>query len=254
MAGKSARKSTAQQAGKPTTAKKAAKPKPGAKSKSAAVRRQRAAERKEQKRLEEELGAARDGLTTGAAKTIEHADLYRAIYVDWAEGYDYGALAEKHGLGIRRCQQIVSELRRSRLSVLRIDDPLFGLETAQDLILRWSHAISGYAKLARDTTNDNVKLGAMRDRDRAMQQFAELLQELGLLPKQLGTLRVVEDWMGLIDTLLEKMDELGIPVDVQRELVAAVEVRVEEREKGGRLQLAQGVWEGSAREVESAAA
>jgi hypothetical protein len=246
---KAAAKAGTKPAVKRGTAAGAKKPKARKPKVTAAQRRRAASERKEAKRIEGELELARDGLTQAppekgpAVTTIENAEKYKSIYIDWAEGYDYAALSEKHGLGMRRIRQIVADLRQANLRILNVDDPLFGLDAAQDLILRWSHSISGYAQLARGTKNENIKLGAMRDRDRAMTQFGTLLQELGLMPKHLGSLRVVEDWVTMIDALLEEMDTVGIDLDVQRKLVEAVELA---RGGGG------DVWEGTGRDAVAA--
>lgn len=209
--------------------------------KQAAAKRQRALRereaRKEEARLAGELELARDGLaeaTTPAARTVENATLYLSIYADWGRGYSYDALSAEHGLGVRRCKQIVHELRGVRLSALAVHDPLFGLRTAEDLVLHWSTAISEYAKLSK-SKNEGIALGAMRDRDRAMTQFTSLMQELGLLPKHLGTLRFQRDAIELADTLITVMEERGVSQDVIAAVVESIDMQV--RGDRGRLEL-----------------
>lgn len=239
------RKKPAARRGAAATGKGKAKPKAKTKTQlSAAAKRREAAIRKEQRRRDSEMALAKDGLTKdpeakGAAKTLENAELYKAVFVDWSRGLSYDQLVEEHGLSIRRCQQIVQELRDARINVLGLSDPMFGLRQAHSIVLHWITAISDYAKLAKSASQDSVKLGAMRDRDRALEQFTGVLQELGVLPKHLGTLRVQEDFIGVMETLLDKMDELEIPHDVQRQLVEAVELRVVKRREG-KLALATG--------------
>lgn len=190
----------------------------------AAKRKARREQLAEEKRLAGEMDLAKQGLT-GAARTIENARLYVELYTDWAFGMSYMMLAEKHKLGVRRCEQIVQAMRGTGLADIQMDDPLFGLREAQDLLILRKTAISEYAKLARETQNENIRLGAMRDRDRAAGEYLSMLQELGIVPKHLGILSQQTDFLALVDALLDGMEEEGIPVDVQRRMVERVELR-----------------------------
>lgn len=234
------RKTTAARGGAKAPVKRKAK----TAKRSTAARRREA----ERKRLEREMDLARDGLT-GAAKTVENADLYRQIYMDWARGMTYADLAERHGLGMRRCQQIVGELRASRLDVFGVSDPLFGFQQAQNLVLHWTTAISDYAKLAVEAKQDSVRLGAMRDRDRALQQFTQTLQELGWLPRNLGTLRFQADAIQMVETLLDVLEENKVPEQVIRLAVEAMELRVQKDRGKLRLDMRSGAIDTTGSEV-----
>jgi hypothetical protein len=210
-----------------------------------AIERRRAAAEAKRKAREDEadseaLEMARSGELTGAAVVIERAELYMQVFADWGAGMDFPTLAKRHNMSQRNVQRVVSELRGQRLNVMRLGDPLVGLRIAQDLVMRWSAAISQYANLAAETDHDGVRLGALRRRDEALESFTQLMQELGYLPKHLGTLRVQEDFLGLMDTLLDKMDQLGVDMEVQRALVEAVELRATPQRGSSRLALGVG--------------
>lgn len=185
----------------------------------------------------EALERARTGELTGAAGTVQRAEMYMQMFVDWGSGMDLPTIAKRHGIGLRRAETVISELRSQRLNAMRLGDPLVGLRIAQDLVMRWSSAISEYAKLAAETDHDGVRLGALRRRDEALESFTQLLQELGYLPRHLGTLSVQSDFLALIDTLLDKMDEMGVDHDVQRALVESVELRAVQQPGSSRLAL-----------------
>lgn len=246
-------------AAKKPPARKGARPNISAASRKreADARKRRTAEKKrvaEEKRLAGELDLARDGVTA-AQKTIESAEVYLAIFKDWTRGFDYAALSATHGLGIRRCKQIVTELRGSRLKVMQVNDPMFGLRTAQDMVLHWTTAISDYAELAGNTSNEHIKLGAMRDRDRAMGQFLSLMQELGLLPKHLGTLKVQADLVAFADAMLDALEAADVDEQVISSVIELMDLRVRSTTQGLVLDLGAGAFgdddaiEGTARDA-----
>jgi hypothetical protein len=176
---------------------------------------------------------------SGPEQTIERAQTYRAIMRDYARGLSYPALSAKHNLSARRCQEVVEALRGSELSRLGLDDPLFGVKFAQDLVVRRAAAISEYTELADGCTTkglEHIRLGFLKQRDAAVQAFTELVQELGWLPRHLGTLNVQMDAIQMAEAMLDTMDALGVEEDVQRAIVEAIELRVVRR--SGRLQLA----------------
>jgi hypothetical protein len=222
-------------------------------------KRERAAERRkakaEEARIEAlspaELVEEADRKLTGPAQTIERAEVYKGIMRDWARGYSYAALSEIHGLSERRCMEVVESLRGTRLTRLGLNDPLFGVKFAQDLVIQKSAAVAEYALLADDCAKpgqEHIRLGYLKQRDAALESFTTLVQELGWLPKHLGTLNVQMDAVQMAEAMLDTMDELGVEEDVQRAIVEAIELRVVKR--SGRLELApSAVLEGSYEEV-----
>jgi hypothetical protein len=185
--------------------------------------------------------AAETGQAVGAGRTVKQAATYAKVWADWAQGMDWATIAARNKLGERRCEQIVDEMRASRIAGLRIKDPLGALRIAEDLLLQRQAAVSQYAVEAANTPDAEraVRLGFLKRRDEALGSLIQLLQELDVLPKHLGTLRVQEDFLTLVDALLDKMDELGLALDVQRALVEAVELRVASG-ADGRLRIAAG--------------
>jgi hypothetical protein len=188
----------------------------------------------------------------GAAKTIVTAELYKAVMRDWTRGMSEGKLSEKHGLSPRRVRQIVDELRGTELTRLGVGDPLFSVKFAQRLVLQRSAAVSQYAELAEDApeSQPQVKLGYLRLRDQALDAFTALVQELGWLPRHLGTLNTMMDAMQMAEAMLEVMDREGVAIDVQRAIVEAIELRVVRRGPGLALAGVGPVMDGTAIDVD----
>ena len=189
---------------------------------------------------------------SGPEQTIERAQTYKAIMRDYARGYSYPALSERHSVSERRAREVVEALRGSELSRLGLDDPLFGVKFAQDLVMRRAASISEYTELADACTTkgqEHIRLGFLKQRDAAVSAFTELVQELGWLPRHLGTLNVQMDALQMAEALLDVMDAHDVPEHVQRAAVEAIELRVVKR--GDRLALASGgVLEGTYEEVD----
>lgn len=216
----------------------------------AAEKRKRAAERRkakaEQARLarmtpselvaEEEADRER---RNPIENTLERARTYRELMRDWARGYDYASLGRKYELGDRRVREIVESLRGSHLSRLGLDDPMFGVKFGQDLVARKAAAVAEYTELADACTGPNqehIRLGYLKQRDAAVDRFTELVQEMGWLPKHLGTLNVQMDALAMAEVLVDKLVEHGIADAIVEDIVAAIELRIVRRQ--GQLALA----------------
>lgn len=180
---------------------------------------------------------AREQLT-GAARTVVNAQLYAKVFRQWTEGWAIADLADRHGLSERRVGQIVEDLRGSELARLGVGDTLFSVKFAQRLVLQRSAAVSQYARLADEAPENQpaVKLGYLRMRDEALTKFTDLVQELGWLPKHLGTINTQMDALQMAEVLLEVMDQQGITLEVQQVIVESIELRVVRR--GSSLALA----------------
>lgn len=230
-----------------------ATPNPGPKSKrkmtakqrresAAAARKRRseaAAAKREQAALQADPAAAIVAWEAkGAAKTVENAEMYKSLMRDWARGYDLAGLAEKYLITTARVSQIVESLKGTHLTRLGVGDPMFGVKFAQDLIARHAAAVSEYTKLADDAPESQigVKLGALKRRDEALDRFTNLVQELGWLPRHLGTLNVQMDALAMAEVLVEKLTEHGIADAIVDDIVGAIELRVSRQ--GGQLALA----------------
>jgi hypothetical protein len=207
--------------------------------KSAATRKRKAARRKA------ELAAARapsevvdEAEAKGAARTVENAKLYQEVMRDWTRGYTFDGLAAKHKLSAERCRQIVDDLKGSRLMRLGVTDPLFGARVVNDLLLRHSAAVGEYAQLADATPRNQpgVKLAALKQRDQALREFTDLMQELGYLPRHLGQLTALSDLIGMAEAAIDVLEQHKVPEAVIRALIEAMELRVR-RQRGGGLAL-----------------
>jgi hypothetical protein len=181
----------------------------------------------------------REGANTGAAGTVETAEQYRAIYADWVRGWSWHALAEKHELSERRCQEVIEDLRRSNVDVLGMRDQRLGLRFAEDLVLRRSEAISQAAQLAQEAHergNLPVMLGALRLRDDAIGRLTDLLQALRYLPPNLAGLAWEWDVIAMAETAIAVLADGNVSEEVQERFVRALDLRTS-RDPSGSLEL-----------------
>jgi hypothetical protein len=201
---------------------------------------------------EEAVGALqREVIAEGDLPAREQAVvLGRTLYTQWLGGRTYASLAEEHGLHWKHVSEVVDEYRRAKIQVM--PGPASALMTIHGFVSRLEHAVSQYAELAESESvkkQPGVKLAAMKQRDEAQAKLVALHQELGWIPRQLGVLRIHSDAVQMVDAILDEMDKAGIPIDTQRRIVEAVEMRAIER--GGRVgvELADEPLEGTASEV-----
>jgi hypothetical protein len=185
--------------------------------------------------------AAEEEKARGAARTIVNGAVYKRMMREWTLGVSYEDLADRYGLSVNRVQTIISDLRESHLTRLGLDDPMFSVKFAQRLVVQRSAAVSQYARLAEEVPDDpnylHVRLGFLKQRDAALSAFTELVQELGWLPRNLGTLNVQMDAMQMAEVLVEKLVEHGVGDAIVDDIVQAIELRVA-RTEAGRLALA----------------
>lgn len=136
-------------------------------------------------------------------------------------GVDSTVAGPMYGLSPRQARRIY------KTYVERLED-LHGIdvkEHVEDMLANYDAAISDLALLSRDAPNDSVRVGATRMRLEAVRGKIELLQGLGLMPKDLGTITLKDDYIRVIRTILAVLDAFEVEEQVQVAIVDAVEGR-----------------------------
>lgn len=134
-------------------------------------------------------------------------------------GLSYDQLEVTYHLSRRRLEQIVSEYRAVN-PTLRNQDPI---DVADELIEGYKADIEELVIIGATTNQDQVRVGAINSRMAARQRIAELLQALGVLPKDLGQLHIAIDVRQVAVKVVAVLKEHEVGEEVQDALLAALE-------------------------------
>jgi hypothetical protein len=134
-----------------------------------------------------------------------------------ARGFSWNTIALRFGVSDRHSRRIVEEYRQSRPSLHQIDP----IDTIEAAIASYDQAIEDFAVLAEQTTNDAVRLGAIRSRLDALGAKLALMNATGLMP-DFQRLRVEVDLRRVVDTVVEVFDAHMVPRDAQMAVAQAL--------------------------------
>jgi hypothetical protein len=165
-----------------------------------------------------------------ATAAVRNADIYR----DSVRGLSPLALSKKYDVSARRCEQIVAELERSDVSLVKLRDARLPMKFAEKLIRAHTESISEMGELADQARSENnlaAVLGATRRRDEASGRLQDLLVKLNLLPRNLGAATNMVDAILMAETAVDVLQDAGTPDDVIERFVAAMDVKTG-RDKG----------------------
>lgn len=152
----------------------------------------------------------------------EQVDRNLAVVTERTRGDGWADIANRHGLTIRRCKQIHAEYRTSN-PTLRHHDPV---EVVDELL-------EGYAADLKELSNAHdravaagtmsVQVQAINARMGARAKIAELLQAIGVLPHDLGTMHHVIDGRVTAERVITILERYELPDEIFEELEAAFE-------------------------------
>jgi hypothetical protein len=150
-------------------------------------------------------------------------------------GLPWPVVARNSGLSERRCKEIFAEWRRTH-PPLRLRDPMDIVDDA----LRHYEALIGDLELDAVTARPGttVAVGARNAKMRAIREMLELLQAVGSLPADLGSLAAVIDGQIVADRVVSVLERFhGKPVDADFEeaMLEALGGPVKELEAGNEV-------------------
>jgi ribosome-binding protein aMBF1 (putative translation factor) len=153
------------------------------------------------------------------------------------QGWTWEELAAEHKLSVTAVREAVEKKRKSLPKLLDKE----AAEIIEDFVLELQVSIGDFEKIASaamEGANLPVAVGAKARADAARDQLRELLQSVGTLPHDLGTLTwvidiraVVVEINGAVEGFAESMRALGLPKDKQQQMdegVARVVGRLDE--------------------------
>lgn len=138
-----------------------------------------------------------------------------------ARGLSWPTIAVASGLSERHCRRVVADFRASAPR-LHDTDPV---EVIEDALHQYRDAAEELALIAGQTGNESVRVGAIKARLDCLRSTTALMQEVGVLPHDLGQLAVEIDVRQMVVRVLAVFDELDLSVEVQRRLIDAIDPR-----------------------------
>jgi hypothetical protein len=121
--------------------------------------------------------------------TRERAQRNAEIVETRVRGAEWSEVASRHGVSERQAKRVLADYRASRPG-LHERDPIEVVEQALD---EYDEVIAELRLLGRTTRHDGTKVGALKARLQATDSRLALLQAVGVLPANLGHLRVEHD-------------------------------------------------------------
>jgi hypothetical protein len=167
----------------------------------------------------------RNGRLTAREKVERDAEIVSAR----ASGLPWSEIAAEHRISGRQCRTIVNEYGKTGITP-RLRDPV---EVVDQMLERYEGFQERLIDIADTATNDSARVGAIKAAMEAMRSQAELMQAIGVLPRDLGRMAVAIDVRRVARAAIEVLDRNGIPAEVQRELVEAVSGGRERAVAGG---------------------
>ena len=138
------------------------------------------------------------------------------LITDRARGQSWSHLSSQYGLGVARCKEIYEGWRKQNPTTYR-GRP--AIEVVQQSLERLEAWIEQLADLASVTEGDMVKIAAINAQADKLQRATALMQETGILPKDLGTLRIEIDVQVLTDRLMRALNDNGASIELKRAIL-----------------------------------
>lgn len=163
---------------------------------------------------EERKHGRKPGLTE-KEREARNAELVR----DKLRGQDWVYLSTKYDLSVRQVKDIYQAWREQNQATYQGRDPIAIVHGMLDRMESW---IEQLAEVADATATDMTKIAAINAQMAATTRAAELMQATGILPHDLGTLRLELDVQTLAVRLVTVLTEQGATPDMKRAILDAL--------------------------------
>lgn len=142
-----------------------------------------------------------------AKTSAEKVERDRNIVAAKARSLSTATVAQTFDVSERTVETVMAEYRASQPS-LRSVDPI---EVVEQTIFELRGAIEELALISSNAKQDAVRVGAVSKRVDTIKQLTHLMQSTGVLPNDLGTLKVDMDVRAFASVVLNVFKEEGIP-------------------------------------------
>lgn len=131
----------------------------------------------------------------------------------------WSEIAKEHRLTKRRCQQIWDQWRAVN-PTLRDHDPI---EIVDELLYGYQATLEDLeATVQASDTDSPVRVAALNGKLRVFREMAELLQAIGVLPNDLGTLKVHVDGQVTAERVITVLEKFKVPEEVYEAMLTAL--------------------------------
>lgn len=138
---------------------------------------------------------------------------------DRLRGQSWAYLAEKYNIQILQCRRIYNEWRQENAATYEGRDPIKIVHSMLDRLESW---VEQLAEVADSSGTDTTRIAAINAQLNALTRTAELMQATGILPHDLGTLRLELDVQTLAVKLVTVLTEQGATAEMKRAILAAL--------------------------------
>jgi DNA-binding transcriptional MerR regulator len=143
---------------------------------------------------------------------------------DRIRGQSWATLAEQHGLSESRCRRVFAAWRKENPNTYQGRPPI---ELVHEMLERLEALAEQLADIAASTEADTTKIAAINSQADKLLRAAELMQATGILPHDLGTLRIQLDAQVLALRLIRVLNEQGASLELKRALLDELESGVD---------------------------
>lgn len=143
----------------------------------------------------------------------------RQIVAAKARSLSDATVADTFGVNEKTVREIMAEWRKEQPSLKTVDP----IEVVEQVLFELRGSIEELAMVSSTTTNDNVRVGAIKARIDALDKMTALMQATGVLPNDLGTLKVDMDIRAFAATVLRVFNEEDVPADTVEKVMAAIQ-------------------------------
>jgi DNA-binding Lrp family transcriptional regulator len=151
-------------------------------------------------------------------------------------GIPWSTISETFGVSPRQCKNIMKQYRETN-PTLRHHDPV---DIVDELLEGYQGIIEELALVSARSNNDAVRVGAINAKMSAYGKVAELLQAIGVLPHDLGQLRVVIDGRMVAESVVDVLREFREGGVIEGQVMEELEDRLIEALEGNRKLLTAG--------------
>jgi hypothetical protein len=142
----------------------------------------------------------------------------RQIVAAKARSLSDATVAETFGINEKTVREIMAEWREGQPSLKTVDP----IEVVEQVLFELRGSIEELAMVSSTTTNDNVRVGAIKARIDALDKMTGLMQATGVLPNDLGTLKVDMDIRAFAATVLRVFNDEDVPPETVEKVMDAI--------------------------------
>jgi hypothetical protein len=163
--------------------------------------------------LEDTIPSGTVGLTAA-----QRAERDSQIVAAKMRGLSWGQISTTYEVSERRCKEIHAAYRKAN-PTLRHHDPV---DIVDEMLEGYQGVIEELALISATTTNDSARVGAVNAKMSAYTKITELLQAIGVMPNDLGSLKIEIDARFVAEQVMKVFTAYDLPPEVEDAMLKAL--------------------------------